>query len=91
MPPLPAWICRSCAEEFFARIPPREDYAGARRVPDCPGCGDDADVVSVADRDEEYSGPWEVASGCSEGGAATETRPRYREAMRDAGRGRLVR
>lgn len=47
MAPLPRWICRDCAEDFSARIPPREDYSGDRRVPDCPGCGDDTAVVRI--------------------------------------------
>jgi hypothetical protein len=42
-----AWHCVACAEDFSARIPPREDYSGDRRVPDCPGCGDDSHVVRV--------------------------------------------
>lgn len=59
------WICSACAEHFYARIPPAECYSGDRRVPDCPGCGDDADVVRLEDereRDEDdglsgYSDP----------------------------------
>lgn len=41
------WICAACAETFTAPRPPAECYSGDRRVPDCPGCGEDAHVVRV--------------------------------------------
>ena len=67
---------------------------------ECPDCGNSFDPKPKGGRcpecdtrlipDDEYDGPWEVASGCSEGGAAPETSPSYRRAMRDAGRGHLL-
>lgn len=68
------WTCVDCCNEFD----------GPKKPTRCPEC--DGRLVSS----DDYDGPWEVASGTSEGGAGPETSPSYRRAMKDAGRGRLV-
>lgn len=76
-----------------ARIAELEAVTAAAEMPedDLTEAGHAELYALIEERDRRnYSGPWEVASGTSEGGAAAETSPSYRAAMQDAGRGHLL-